>query len=198
MTMEKTETIRPAAVLRGELSREEYLEKYVDVPKYLGFCAECPNYGRWWSCPPYDFDPMEIWGSYDRLELLAWRIEPRTEEDLALAAKDPQAFLLPYYQGLVAELKAREAETPGALRLNPGKCRLCAVCARERGEPCRHREEMRYSIESLGGAVGDLTREVLGLPLKWSVDGRPPEYYTLVGGLLKKETGHAGDAAGEV
>ena len=196
--MTKNEPARPAAVLRAELTREEYLGNYVDVPKYLGFCGECPNYGLRWSCPPYDFDPMDIWRSYDRLELLAWRIEPRTEEELTLAAKDAQAYLLPYYRGMVEELKIREAETPGSLRLNPGRCRLCAVCARESGEPCRFPEEMRWSIESLGGAVGDLTRDVLDLPLKWSVDGRPPEYYTLVGGLLKKEIGHAGDAESEL
>ena len=33
----------------------EYLDKYVDVPAFLEACKACPNYGRIWSCPPYDF-----------------------------------------------------------------------------------------------------------------------------------------------
>ena len=185
---EEKKTAVPAAVIRASLSRAELLENYVDVPKYLGFCRQCPNFRRCWSCPDYDFDPMDVWRAYDRLDVLAYRIEPGTEDP---ANTDVQKLLEPYYLAMVEELRAAEAATPGALRLNPGKCRLCASCARPEGKPCRFPEEMRYSIESLGGAVGDIAREVLHTPLKWSAEGRPPEYYLLVGGLLVKEKGDA-------
>ena len=39
----------------------EYLRTCVDVEKFLGFCRECGNYGRRWSCPPFEFDPLELW-----------------------------------------------------------------------------------------------------------------------------------------
>lgn len=179
------------AVLRGSVPREALLAKYVDVPKYLGFCRECPNYGRWWSCPPYDFDPMEIWGAYDRLELLAMQIVPETPEAREKALSDPRGLLAPFRSALDAALEQREAAFPGSRRLNAGKCLLCPRCARDEGRPCRRSGEMRWSIESLGGAVGAMAEEILHTPLRWAKDGQPPEYFLLVGGLLCREGDHA-------
>ena len=46
---------------------------------------------------------------------------------------------------------------------------------------------MRYSIESLGGDVGKTTKDLLGLELKWMTEGRMPEHFILVNGLLTTE-----------
>lgn len=174
-------------LLRGSLTREELLGRYVDVPKYLGYCAECPHFGEFWSCPPYDFDPMDVWNGYDRLDILAMRIYPEGEGEKALAAADPETFLLPYGAELTRMLVEWERQEPGSLRLNPGRCKLCTRCARIEGKPCRHREDMRWSIESLGGAVGDIARDVLRSPLYWGQAGQAPAYFLLVGGLLRRE-----------
>ena len=43
---------------------DEYIEKYVDVPKFLAACKQCPYYGVTWACPPFDFDPIEYLKKY--------------------------------------------------------------------------------------------------------------------------------------
>lgn len=57
----------------------EYLRTCVDVEKFLGFCRECGNYGRRWSCPPFEFDPLELWNRYDTLHLYPVCSSPRRE-----------------------------------------------------------------------------------------------------------------------
>lgn len=59
-----------------EISVEEYLEKYVNVEEFLECCKACPCYGTWvWSCPPYDFDPVEdYWKKYKTLEVHGYKI----------------------------------------------------------------------------------------------------------------------------
>ena len=54
------------------------------------------------------------------------------------------------------------------------------------GKPCVHPDEMRYSIESLGGDVVKTAAELLGTEIKWAASGELPEYFLLVGGLLEK------------
>ena len=59
----------------------EYLRACVDVEKFLGFCRECGNYGRRWSCPPFEFDPLELWNRYDTLHLYARVLVPAPGAD---------------------------------------------------------------------------------------------------------------------
>lgn len=59
----------------------EYLRTCVDVEKFLGFCRECGNYGRRWSCPPFEFDPLELWNRYDTLHLYARVLVPAPGAD---------------------------------------------------------------------------------------------------------------------
>ena len=176
-----------ARLLRGVISGGELREKYVDVEKYLGMCAKCPNYGHCWTCPPYDFDPMEIWNECAEAELVALQIFLPSEEDRAWAARDVRSFLAPFRTAMDDELTRMEAAEPGSRRLNAGKCVICRDCARAEGKPCRFPEEIRYSLESLGGAVSALAADVLHTPILWGTDGQPPEYYLLVGALLRRK-----------
>ena len=79
---------RPAGSCRtkllfGTVSGETLREKYIDIPKFGAMCAQCPNYGKIWTCPPYDFDPMEIWDRCEEAQLVALQIFPETPEDRA-------------------------------------------------------------------------------------------------------------------
>ena len=58
----------------ADISTNEYIKSYVDVERFLECCKACPNYGKVWSCAPYDFDPMEIWNSYEKLRVIGYRI----------------------------------------------------------------------------------------------------------------------------
>ena len=177
-------------VLRGTISGNELRRRYIDIPKFGAMCARCPHYGKCWTCPPYDFDPMEIWNRCETAELVALQIFPESPEDREWAARDVRSFLAPYRTRLDEGLERMEAADPRSRRLNAGKCRLCRACAREEGAPCRFPGETRYSLESLGAAVGALAEEILHTPLRWGKDGQPPEYFVLVGALLRE----SGDA----
>lgn len=171
----------------ASLSMSEMLEKYVDVEKFLGYCTACPRCGQTWSCPPYDFDPADIWPRYEALSLHALQIFPESEEAKAAALSDVEGFLRPFREALDRLLEALERGTPGSLRLDAGRCLVCERCARRDEKACRFPAKLRYSLESLGGDVAALAAEKLGVPLRWGTKDAPAEYYVLVGALLTGE-----------
>lgn len=78
-----------------------------------------------------------------------------------------------------------EKEYPGSRALFAGTCELCENCDKEQGIPCGHPEIMRYSIEALGGNVAKAVQIYFDDTIHWAKDGRLPDYYILLGGLLK-------------
>ena len=86
------------------------------------------------------------------------------------------------------ELYEMEKQHPGSVSLSAGSCSMCREegCTRSKGEPCRHPNLMRYSIESVGGNVGLTVSKLMGYELEWVEEGKVPSYFVLVGGLLKK------------
>ena len=162
------------------VSTDEFAAKFVDIPRFLQCCRECRNYGKKWTCPPYDFDPEEIWSAYSKLTLIGCRILPDNDgEDLI---RD----LFQVKEQLFQELLRMEASAPGSMLLSAGACEFCDVCRKEAAEPCCHPERMRYSLESLGANVGAAAEELLGIKLRWFADGHRPEYLALICGLLEK------------
>lgn len=55
---------------------------------------------------------------------------------------------------------------------------------RPTGEPCRHPDKVRPSLEACGFDIGRTTTELFGMDLKWGTDGRIPEYLLLVCGFF--------------
>lgn len=159
-----------------------YIDGYVNVEKFLEYCKACPNYDKIWSCPPYGFDPMEIWNKYEKLYLYAVKFsldDVNTEEEareLMLKVKDEMSQAL--YE--------KEKEIPGSLSLSAGSCSKCGPgnCQKTCSKPCAYPEAMRYSIESIGGDVGRTLSKLMNIDLLWVEEGKLPEYYVLVGGLL--------------
>ena len=93
--MEKRENGVRVEHLTGALPMSEMLEKYVDVEKFLGYCAACPRCGQTWSCPPYDFDPAAVWPQYAAVTLYAVQVFPESEEAKGAALAAPEMFLRP-------------------------------------------------------------------------------------------------------
>ena len=89
---------------------------------------------------------------------------------------------------LDTELIKLEAQYPGSVALSMGSCDVCGEggCTRPFGEPCRRPERMRHSVESLGGNVGLSVKKYLKQEIQWLSEERLPEYFMLMGGLLKK------------
>ena len=159
---------------------KEFTASCVDVEKFLGYCRQCRNCGKIWACPPFSFDPMDIWSAYDILELHALVLTPgkdMTMEELM------EVFRMEKRE-LSLKVLAMEKEIPGSLSLAAGTCIECSPCLRTQGKPCCRPEQLRYSIEALGGDVGKLTEEYLKLPIRWISKGQLPDYLTLAAGLL--------------
>ena len=174
-----------------EVPLAEYRAQCVDVPKFLGYCAACPNYGGTWSCPPFDFDPQEIWDRYDRILLRAVKVPvPAELREKVLSPQEindeSHALLAPIKHDLLSSLLEQERATPGSLALSAGRCQECPEgrCTKPAHQPCRQPGRMRHSIESLGGDVGKTLSLYLGQELLWGREGHLPEYYILLGGLL--------------
>lgn len=165
----------------AETDIESYIKEYVDIEQFLECCKACPNYNNIWSCPPYDFDPMEIWRAHEKILIAGYRLtfdEDRTEEGMTKALWEVK-------KKLGDELYELEEQIPGSISLSAGSCQICEGCTKPGGKPCRFPEKMRYSIESLGGNVGKTISSLCGVEIEWIEEGKLPEHFVLVGGLLK-------------
>lgn len=180
-----------AVPLENKIAVSDYVRDYVDVPRFLECCRACHNYSSKWSCPPYDFDPLGLWAQFREFQIFGTKLELAPEfigadYNAPEANKDIRAALSAEKQKLMDRALALEKERPGSLGLSAGSCELCAECAKKSGAPCRRPELMRYSIESLGGDVCATAQNLLATPIKWASEGRVPEYFVLVCGLLTK------------
>lgn len=172
----------------AEISTDEYIRDYINIEEFLGFCRECPSYGKVWSCPPYDFDPMEIWRSYDTLHIEGVVIElpeeetciERTPEEIRIIEQN----ILGIEKSLLSD-KLYSMEDGNSLSLSAGCCTICTGCTRPSGKECRHADRMRYSLESLGANVGLTCSKLLGINLEWVTENHLPHRICLISGLLK-------------
>ena len=139
----------------SKISVNEYLENYVDIPTFLECCKECPNYGKLWSCPPYDFDVEGYWKQFNNLKIIAVKIlfDPSfAEKTYTKEAMESiiNASIAVEKQKLSDILFEEEKKYPGSVSLSAGCCLLCQDgCTRPEGKSCRFPKLMRYSIESL-------------------------------------------------
>ena len=166
-----------------DIPMEEYLKECVDVPKFLGYCRKCTNFGKIWSCPDFDFDPMDLWGKYSNIKVIAMKIlvpeELREKEyDIRSGTEFVTTILNDYKKDFDEHILEEEKKIEGAVGLSGGSCLLCApaACSRQEGKPCRHPDKMRHSIESLGGNVSLTLSKYLNLKLEWMEEGHLPAY----------------------
>ena len=187
--------------LKNKLSlgakRVEYLmEEYFNREKTLGFCKACPNFSKYWSCPPYAFDEAIFLKQFKYMHIIGRQMEvPR--EDLR-NVRDPEA-VKNYCTDKLQAIKVMtwktlleiEDEVDGVIGLIPGNCPICETqgmeCARKINQPCRHPKLMRFSLESLGFNVADLLKYEVGMTIQWGDTYRLPEVLTSVSAILCNE-----------
>lgn len=175
----------------AEIAVDEYLEKYVDIPVFLECCKRCSNYNMTWSCPSFDFDVESYWKKYSKLALYGHQIlftdhvinRNYTQEELN---KLIESVVKKEKQVLTDKLFALEKKHPESISLSAGSCQTCGPfnCSRKENRPCRYPDQLRYSIESLGGNVGKTISDCFHIELEWIEDGKLPNYFVLVCGLL--------------
>lgn len=173
------------------LDMPTYLDQFVDLDRTQASCKECNNYKSNWACPPFDYDPIAFQETFDGIKIYLLKMSPDREGQM-IDMED-------YYQEvkkLNQELLEKEKEIPGSKALAAGSCHLCAdleddpdkqTCARVQGKACRHPDQVRSSIESLGGLVGKISKEVFDQEIKWGKNGNPPPFLLLMNALLLKE-----------
>ncbi|MGF6376431.1 putative metal-binding protein [Clostridiales Family XIII bacterium PM5-7] len=168
-------------IVEQTVNVREYMEKYIHVEAFLEKCKECGNYNQVWSCPTFDFDPLDYWKEHDTLRIIGKKLffDEHEKADWRTALDQATA-------DFTKELYVEEGKTPGSVCLIAGDCHLCAEgqCTKKQGIPCRHPDKLRYSIEALGGDVGATANDLLDIELLWIKDGIVPDYFALIGGML--------------
>lgn len=162
---------------------DRFILNFRDENKFLGYCQKCDNYGKCWTCPPYDFSPSEFLSRFSKLEVLLTLIDFDGEE---ISDKESFKILDIEKKSLYLELIELEKSRPGSRVFYPGSCIFCprGQCAKAQNLSCRHPEKLRYSLESFGFDIGKILKEVFNEELLWAHDGLAPAHYTLVSALL--------------
>lgn len=175
------------------LPAADYIARYRDAARFAACCRACPNYGRSWGCPPFDFDVERYLDGYATALLVATVITP-TDEGRPLT--DARELIQPERRRLEARLLDMERRHGGRAFAYVGSCLHCpqGSCTRPHGQPCRHPDRVRPSLEACGFDIGRTSAELFGIDLCWGSRGRMPEYLTLVCGLFHNTEHVAWDA----
>lgn len=160
------------------LPMSEYISSYRDEEFCAEACKRCPNYGKTWSCPPFDNDMMVYDGT---IELIMVRLEmesplpyERTVEFMADLKREITPALLEY-----------ESRIEGRAFSLAGKCVVChAPCARTLALPCRHPDKVRPSLEAVGFDLVKTADKLFGNPLEWSRPGEGINHISLILGVV--------------
>ena len=164
--------------LEAELDVREYIAGYRDVERFEQCCQQCPNYGRRHGCPPHDEDWTARIMRYNRVRILGVKVTPQGERQPLSAAND---LIEPVVLEMNHQLLQLEQEMGGMACGFVGKCPYCnEPCSRLNGEPCRHPDKMRPSLEALGFDVTKTASQLLGIEMQWGVDGMMPDYLVLI------------------
>ncbi|MBQ6349392.1 MAG: DUF2284 domain-containing protein [Methanobrevibacter sp.] len=173
--------------ITADVDVEEYCEKYVDFDEVSKLCIEeQETLGYNWNYPPFDFDVNEVWNSYNKLKIIAFKIDFSAEELAHTFEEKELEFILKRFERMKVKLmnEIYMLEDENSLALFLGKCNLCMRCTREFDMPCKMPFKMRYSLESLGAYVDRTIEDLFGYKIKYAKDGKLPEYLIFVGGLL--------------
>lgn len=167
----------------ASLPADRYIAVYRDARRFAACCRACPNYGRSWACPPFDFDMDEYLSGYRTALIIASKVTPLHP---GLHLSDSQALLRPVRMRHERMLLDLEKRYGGRAFAYAGTCLYCpeGSCTRPDGKPCRHPELVRPSLEACGFDLSRTTEELMGIPLRWGEGDRMPEYLTLVSGFF--------------
>lgn len=171
---------------------EELKNNFWDIEKFEGFCKQCRNYGKVWSCPPYDFSIEEYIDRYKYIYIVGVKIvfdedtlsSINTKEKISSYTNETLHFMK---NKIMNEMLKLEKLYPNSTSLSAGGCNLCENCSKLKNVQCIHPDLMRYSLESLGFDVGGVSSKLLNFELKWATETRLPDYFSLIAGIMTNE-----------
>lgn len=160
--MTDRELLRKQALCLGAYRAEFIPVKEIRTDPYFRKMCEanaCGNYGKSYMCPP-DAGPVDvlIGQLYSWDTALVYQTVNRLEDSYDFAGMMEAGRL---HNALAGKLRrtARELGYTQALHLGAGGCRLCPVCGKKTGQPCRHPDEAMSSLEAYGINVSQLAEQ---------------------------------------
>ena len=125
---------------------------------FRDMCAAnaCGNYGRNWMCPPDAGDIHDLMAALRTYSfVLVYQTVSALEdsydfEGMMEAGVAHNKLMITLRDRMSAENLSR------VLHLGAGGCRMCEVCAKRTGEPCRHPDLAVASLETYGINVSKL------------------------------------------
>lgn len=173
------------------LSMGRFLAEYTDAQTCAAACEACSSHGRNWSCPPFDFDPTDLLETYTAMHVVCSKVTLMRNAIGAVPASDCPSYVNDTYAlvKLVVEdkLLAREKQDPESLALFPGSCMRCPHgCKRADGQPCVSPQTLRYSLESFGGILTPLVKDLFDWEFCWAGPDEIPDYFLLVSAILTR------------
>ena len=164
-------------VVRSVIVSQEDMMRYHDPERIQHYCHACEKYGKFWSCPPFENQPLASLPPWTHAVLMTQKTPVRGGSS---PAELIEQFMLA--RALLSEsMLRREAE--GTVTVIAGHCAGCVTCTRSREKPCGFPSKMQYSLEALGFDVTRLAEELAGQPIEWPEDGKPA-HLMIVGALL--------------
>lgn len=127
-------------------------------PVFRSYCEAntCGNYGKSWRCPPDEGPIDELIAKAKSFE---WAVVYQTIGTLE-DSFDFEGMLEAgkHHNALARSLNTAWADLPfeARMHLGAGGCRMCEVCAKRTGEPCRHPQDSMSSLETYGINVSAL------------------------------------------
>jgi len=145
-------------------------------------CIACFNYGKVWTCPPFEVSRTDINPHrFDTLELYIVRIYPEGGP-YPLEAYDE--FFHPEKRRLMSALD--RIHDVGAVYSFAGRCEYCSgTCARVEGKACRFPDKAHPSLEGVGFDVNQLLISFAGMEVEWGLGGLLPGVLTFVAGIAR-------------
>lgn len=165
------------------ISTDEYMRRFKDADRFIGYCRACSNYNRTWACPPFSHDLDRELRGYRNVLLIATKITPDRQDN---PLSESRRLILPERKRLEHRLLEMERIYDGRAFAYVGSCLYCpeGSCTRPLGLPCRHPELVRPSLKAYGFDISRTTSELFGIELLWGKNGVLPEYLTLVCGFF--------------
>lgn len=165
------------------IDARQYVDKYRDKARVESFCRQCDGYGRRWCCPPLAAALESRLLSYTKVTLMACVMTLGENDEPVSRAME---LMRPEILRVNRRLIEQERLTGGLATGFAGNCAFCGdePCTRSSGQPCRHPELVRPSLEAFGFDLVATARDLLEVDLLWSTDGRLPSRLTILTALF--------------
>ena len=171
----------------ADIDAKNYINEFRRTDYFIEFCQQCKNYNHRYGCPPFYDKTLSIVEGYEKVRIMGVKIVPNNKQLPLSAAND---LMEPVITEMNEELLELEKSLGGYAFGFVGTCPYCsgAPCARISGEPCRHPDKVRPSLEAFGFDMSKTAKDLLGLEIKWSQGELIPEYLTLVCGVFYQKS----------